>query len=90
MELLPLVTGERLGSYVRAGGGVVDAFRLYEWNMRATASVMELTGMADVLVRNALDAPGWSLPVRSHRRFATTIGRSHRGGRTLIARRAPP
>ncbi|GAA1817930.1 hypothetical protein [Agromyces neolithicus] len=55
-ELLPLVTGERLGSYLRAsGGGVVDAFHLYEWNMHTSASVMELTSMVEVLVRNALD-----------------------------------
>ena len=39
-QLLPLVTAERLGSYLRASGGdVSDAFALYEWNMRAAASV---------------------------------------------------
>jgi hypothetical protein len=55
-ELLPLVTAERLGSYLRASGGdVSDAFALYEWNMRAAASVMELTSMLEVLARNALD-----------------------------------
>lgn len=36
IELLPLVTAERLGSYLRASGGdVADAFALYEWNMRS-------------------------------------------------------
>lgn len=56
VDLLPLVTSERLGSYLRASGGdVADAFALYEWNMRAAASVMELTSMIEVLVRNALD-----------------------------------
>ena len=55
-QLLPLVTAERLGSYLRASGGdVSDAFALYEWNMRAAASVMELTSMVEVLARNALD-----------------------------------
>lgn len=55
-ELLPLVTAERLGSYLRASGGdVSNAFALYEWNMRAAASVMELTSMVEVLARNALD-----------------------------------
>ncbi len=55
-ELLPLVTAERLGSYLRASGGdVSDAFALYEWNMRAAASIMELTSMVEVLARNALD-----------------------------------
>ncbi|MGA1826805.1 hypothetical protein [Microbacterium sp.] len=54
--LLPLVTAERLGSYLRASGGdVSDAFALYEWNMRAAASAMELTSMVEVLARNALD-----------------------------------
>jgi len=55
-DVLPLVTSERLGSYLRAtGGNVEDAFALYEWNMRAAASVMELTSMVEVLTRNALD-----------------------------------
>lgn len=55
-QLLPLVTAERLGSYLRASGGdVSDAFALYEWNMRAAASIMELTSMVEVLARNALD-----------------------------------
>ncbi|MFJ7289637.1 hypothetical protein ACIQUC_15085 [Curtobacterium sp. NPDC098951] len=31
------------------------ALRLYEWNMRAAASVMELTGIVEVVARNALD-----------------------------------
>ncbi|MBM7476937.1 hypothetical protein [Curtobacterium herbarum] len=31
------------------------ALRLYEWNMRTAASVMELTGMVEVVCRNALD-----------------------------------
>lgn len=55
-ELVPLVTAERLGSYLRASeGDISDAFALYEWNMRAAASVMELTSMVEVLARNALD-----------------------------------
>jgi len=56
-NLLPLVTVERLGSYSRAmQGTTTDAFALYEWNMRAAASVMELTSMTEVVIRNALDA----------------------------------
>ena len=55
-SLLPLVTAERLGSYVRATSGTTTgAFELYEWNMRAAASVMELTSMIEVITRNALD-----------------------------------
>lgn len=54
---LPLVTAERLGSYVRAANGsTTDAFALYEWNMKPAASVMELTSMVEVIIRNALDA----------------------------------
>ncbi len=56
-DLLAYITVERLGSYL---GGACDgdlkrAFQLYEWNMRASASVMELTSMIEVIVRNALD-----------------------------------
>jgi hypothetical protein len=54
--LLRLITTERLGSYLRASAGdVADAFALYEWNMKVSASVVELTSMVEVLVRNALD-----------------------------------
>ncbi|MBY6059876.1 hypothetical protein [Microbacterium esteraromaticum] len=43
-SLLPLATAERLGSYSRATEADITAtFGLYEWNMRAAASVMELT-----------------------------------------------
>ncbi|QWL27355.1 hypothetical protein [Rathayibacter toxicus] len=56
VTLLPLVAAERLGSYLDASDGdVSDAFALYEWNMRAAASIMELTSMVEVLARNALD-----------------------------------
>ena len=59
--LLPLVTAERLGSYVRVTKGTTTAaFELYEWNMRAAASVMELTSM----VR--------AIPHKTHRASDTT------------------
>ncbi len=68
LDLLPLVTAERLGSYLHTcGGGVPEAFELYEWNMRAAASVMELTSMVEVLTRNALDR---ELRAWAHRRRA--------------------
>ncbi|GAA1740911.1 hypothetical protein [Microbacterium paludicola] len=55
-DLLPLVTAERLGSYVRATDGEAGhAFALYEWNMRASASVIELSSMLEVITRNAMD-----------------------------------
>ncbi len=54
--LLPLLTAERLGSYARAtNGATANVFRLYEWNMRACASVLELSSMVEVVTRNALD-----------------------------------
>jgi len=55
-DLLSLVTAERLGSYVRATDGTTaKAFALYEWNMRASASVMELSSILEVVTRNAID-----------------------------------
>ncbi len=50
------LTVERLGSYLDAASGdTAGAFRLYEWNMRASAGVMTLTGMIEVIVRNSFD-----------------------------------
>ena len=50
------LTHERLGSYLRASRGELhDAFALYEWNMEASANVLSLTSMTEVVVRNALD-----------------------------------
>lgn len=55
-QLLELITAERLGSYFHASNNQTkDAFKLYEWNMRASAAVMELTSIVEVVVRNALD-----------------------------------
>ncbi|SOC89678.1 hypothetical protein SAMN05660766_3410 [Curtobacterium sp. 314Chir4.1] len=54
-ELGRLITVERLRSYTERTGSSADALRLYEWNMRAAASVMELTGVVEVMARNALD-----------------------------------
>jgi hypothetical protein len=54
-ELERLITPARLGSYVARTSTATGALRLYEWNMRASASVMELTGVVEVVARNALD-----------------------------------
>ena len=55
-RLAELISPERISSYQSASSGDLDAaFRLYEWNMRASAAVMVTTGMVEVLVRNALD-----------------------------------
>lgn len=50
-----LLTGERLSSYTRRCRDVRSAVRLYEWNMRANAAVLETTGIVEVVVRNAMD-----------------------------------
>jgi hypothetical protein len=54
-ELERLITAERLRSYTERTGSTTGALQLYEWNMRASASVMELTGVVEVVARNALD-----------------------------------
>ncbi|WP_336696850.1 hypothetical protein [Curtobacterium sp. USHLN213] len=54
-ELERLITPDRLRSYTERTGSSTGALRLYEWNMRAAASVMELTGVVEVVARNALD-----------------------------------
>ncbi|WP_144715139.1 hypothetical protein [Curtobacterium pusillum] len=54
-QLERLITPARLGSYVERTSTFTDTLRLYEWNMRASASVMELTGIVEVVARNALD-----------------------------------
>ncbi|MFJ4295435.1 hypothetical protein [Curtobacterium sp. NPDC089689] len=53
-----LITADRLRSYrlaTRSRAGALSLYE-YEWNMRASASVMELTGVVEVFVRNALDS----------------------------------
>ncbi|KTR04563.1 hypothetical protein NS184_11745 [Curtobacterium luteum] len=50
-----LITADRFRSYHLATRTRAGALSLYEWNMRASASVMELTGVVEVFVRNALD-----------------------------------
>lgn len=54
-DLADLLTTARLSSYRRSTSTVSRALRLYEWNVRASASVMELTGIVEVVTRNALD-----------------------------------
>ena len=55
-DLLALLTAERLGSYLSAAEGDVDAaFALYEWNVEVAAAALSLTAMVEVVLRNALD-----------------------------------
>lgn len=53
--LAGLLTAARLSSYTESTESLEGALRLYEWNIRAASSVMELTGMVEVITRNALD-----------------------------------
>lgn len=53
--IVEILTPARLASYERSMGTLDGAVRLYEWNMRAAASILELTGMVEVVTRNALD-----------------------------------
>lgn len=54
---------ERLGPYLAATDqDLTAAFVLYEWNITASASVLATVAMAEVVVRNAMDAQlrGWA------------------------------
>lgn len=53
--IVDLLTPARMASYERSMGTVDGALRLYEWNMRVAASVLELSAMVEVVMRNALD-----------------------------------
>ena len=54
--VMTLVTKERMGSYLRAARGDLQvAFARYEWNIEASASVMSLSSVVEVVVRNAID-----------------------------------
>ncbi|WP_125775013.1 hypothetical protein [Antribacter gilvus] len=50
------ITVERLRSYLVASGEDLEgAFEWYEWNIKASTSVMGLVSVVEVVVRNALD-----------------------------------
>lgn len=52
-----LLTVDRLRSYLASCDQDLDrALELYEWNLTASAAVMQTAAMVEVVVRNALDA----------------------------------
>ncbi|MFJ3029957.1 hypothetical protein ACIPEQ_14035 [Curtobacterium sp. NPDC087080] len=53
--IVELLTEARLASYLRATRTRSGAMRLYEWNVRVAAGVMELTAAVEVVSRNAMD-----------------------------------
>jgi hypothetical protein len=67
------LTAERLGPYLSAADQDLGAaFRLYEWNIAAAASVLATIAMTEVVVRNAMDT--------ELRRWAV----ARRGGRSWL------
>ena len=51
-----LLTVDRLSSYLASCEQDLDrALELYEWNLTASAAVMQTAAMVEVVVRNALD-----------------------------------
>lgn len=51
-----LLTADRLPSYLESSNQELErAIELYEWNLTASAAVMQTTAMVEVVVRNALD-----------------------------------
>ena len=56
-RLISLLTHERMESYLReCSQDPSGALALYDWNTSAAGSVLGVLGMAEVIVRNALDA----------------------------------
>jgi len=52
-----LLTSDRLRSYLAScDQDLSRALELYEWNLSASAAIMQTTAMVEVVVRNALDA----------------------------------
>lgn len=51
-----LLTADRLTSYLDSCGQDLDrSLALYEWNLAASAAVLQTTAMVEVIVRNAFD-----------------------------------
>lgn len=52
-----LLSSERMRPYLTVSSqSWEDALRLYEWNLHLSSSIMGLTGIVKVFIRNALDA----------------------------------
>ena len=54
-DVRTLLTSDRLRSYALRCADEGSALRLYEWNMRVAAAVLELTSIVEVVTRNAMD-----------------------------------
>jgi len=76
-----LLTQDRLGSYLSScNQDLVRALELYEWNLAASAAVMQTSAMVEVIVRNALDAQlaDWS-SLRGPELWTDTVPLDQRG-----------
>lgn len=85
------LTAERLRSYLRASDGDLSrALELYEWNMEASSSVLRLTGMVEVIVRNALDREltAWSERKNGDTAWFAYAPLDHRGSQDVAKARA--
>ncbi|OIH92344.1 hypothetical protein BIU90_10550 [Curtobacterium sp. MCBA15_001] len=57
-----LLSAPRLTSYRQNTTTLTEAVELYEWDLRAASRVLVLTGLVEVIVRNAIDRElaGWA------------------------------
>ncbi|WIE72310.1 hypothetical protein [Curtobacterium sp. MCJR17_020] len=88
-DVVDLLTRERLRSYFRALPDDARAVRLYEWNMRAAAAVMELTGAVEVVVRNAADVQlrAWATARRPGSSWLDVVPLDAQGRNDLVVAR---
>lgn len=84
-----LITPERLSSYTRVTRSSDEAIQLYEWNMDLAGAVLHLTGMVEVLARNALDSAllDWAQQRHGTDEWFDVIPLDHQGGKDLAKAR---
>lgn len=85
-----LLTRQRLGSYLSASGGDIDAaIALYDWNIEASGALLSLVSMVEVVARNALDAQlsAWSQRTRGTSEWFDHVPLDQRGRRDVIEAR---
>ena len=81
LALHRLLSPERMRPYLNVSAGSWEsARRLYEWNVHLSSSVMGLTGMVEVFIRNALDAELTRLAEsRGSQEWTCSIKLDHKG-----------
>lgn len=82
------LTTDRLSTYMAAAGNDLRAaFDLYEWNMAVSAAVMTTVGMAEVVLRNALDAELRTWAARKQRSWFDIVPLNQEGKTDLLKAR---